>query len=196
MRQAQRGVTLFLNAFAFSSSVVIHRVRQQTLAFEVVLNANTVLCNQQPCNNASSYPVTGTAHHSHECTMTTAQRSTWKDHSHKPLNATATCNLKKKSTYWKSHVGRKRLERFKKCVFKCHEGEATARPPLTWPHMREWQIVLAGKSKIWQRETMSVWLKTKEGRAWEVSLEYQKVREFPLTDYRESKLWDVVTDVI
>lgn len=96
MRQAQRGVTLFLNAFAFSSSVVIHRVRQQTLAFEVVLNANTVLCHQQPCNNASSYSVTGTSHRSHECTMTTAQRSTWKEHSRKPLNAAATCNLKKK----------------------------------------------------------------------------------------------------
>lgn len=122
--------TLFLNAFAFSSSVVIHRVRQQTLAFEVVLNANTVLCNQQPCNNASSYSVTGTAHRSHECTMTTAQRSTWKEHSRKPLNAAATCNLKKKKRLKRGE----KVGKVQKCVSVLKEKLQLdlCLPDLTW----------------------------------------------------------------
>ncbi len=45
---------------------------------ETVLNANSVLCNQQTGDNVTSRFVTGTAHRSHECTMTAAQRDTSK----------------------------------------------------------------------------------------------------------------------
>lgn len=84
--------------------MVIHPVRQQPLAFKVVLNANSALCNQQPCDNVSSSSVTGTAQRSHECTATTAQRSTSKEHSPKPLGADATYDRKNNTQDSKNQV--------------------------------------------------------------------------------------------
>ena len=45
---------------------------------ETVLNANSVLCNQQTGDNVSGQFVTATACRSHECIMTAAQRETSK----------------------------------------------------------------------------------------------------------------------
>lgn len=52
---------------------------------ETVLNVNTVLCNQQTGDDVTSQFVTGTAHRSHECTVTAAQRGTLKERSRRPL---------------------------------------------------------------------------------------------------------------
>lgn len=62
---------------------------------ENVLNANSVLCNQQTGDNVTSQFVTGTAHHSHECTMTAEQRDTLEEGSRKAENAVTTCDYDK-----------------------------------------------------------------------------------------------------
>lgn len=69
-------LTLLSNEHAFI--IIPHRGASSRPTANTGLNANSVLCNQQTGDNACSQFVTGTAHPSHECTMTAAQRGTSK----------------------------------------------------------------------------------------------------------------------
>lgn len=53
------------------------------------LNANTVLCNQQAGDDVTDWLVTGTAHRSHECTVT-AQKGALQKSAHAELFDTDT----------------------------------------------------------------------------------------------------------
>lgn len=63
---------------------------------ETVLIANSVLYNQQTGDNVICQFVTGTAHRSHECTVTAAWRVASKECSHGPLETDTTlCDYEK-----------------------------------------------------------------------------------------------------